>query len=98
MPPNSGMRLRNFFGPILLLAGLGSRLVGLALAVFMATAASTHVPNGFFMNWLGTLPAGTEGFEFHLLAIVVAVAVAVNGGGAFSLDRLLTRRLQGRGE
>ena len=83
--------LLEFFGPILLIAGAATRLAGIALAVFMATAASTHVANGFFMNWFGTLPAGTEGFEYHLLAIALAVAVSVNGGGAFSLDRLLTR-------
>jgi len=78
--------------PALLIAGLGSRLWGAALAVFMATAASTHVPNGFFMNWFGTLPAGSEGFEYHLLAIVLAIAIAVNGGGALSLDRILAAR------
>ena len=84
--------LLEFFGPILLIAGLGSRLVGAALAVFMATAASTHLANGFFMNWTGALPAGTEGFEYHLLAIALAIAVAVNGGGAYSADRLLSPR------
>ena len=81
--------LLEFFGPLLLLAGLASRLVGLALAVFMAAAGSTHIANGFFMNWLGNLPAGVEGFEYHLLAVAIGIAVAVNGGGAYSLDRLL---------
>ena len=83
--------LLEFFGPIALLVGVGSRLAGLSLGVFMAVAASTHVQNGFFMNWSGTMPAGVEGFEYHLLAIVIAVAVAVRGGGAFSVDRLLAR-------
>jgi putative oxidoreductase len=83
-----------FAGPLLLLAGIGSRPVGLALAVFMATAGSTHLGNGFFMNWLGNLPAGVEGFEYHILAAVIATAVAVNGGGAFSLDRVLDRSQQ----
>src|SRR5215203_551145 len=43
--------LLEFFGPLLLLAGIGSRLVAAALAVFMGCAGSTHVANGFFMNW-----------------------------------------------
>jgi putative oxidoreductase len=86
--------LLEFFGPILLIAGLASRLAAAGLAVFMAVAASTHLGHGFFMNWFGTLPAGAEGFEFHLLAIALAVAIAVNGSGACSLDRLLTRREQ----
>ncbi len=83
-----------FVGPALLVIGAGSRLWGAALAVFMATAASTHLPNGFFMNWLGTLPAGTEGFEYHLLAIAMAASIAINGGGSFSVDRLIARRLR----
>jgi len=85
--------LLEFFGPLLLLAGMGSRLVAVALAVFMAVAGSTHVANGFFMNWFGKLTAGT-GFEYHILVIAIATAIAVNGGGAYSLDRLIARRLR----
>jgi putative oxidoreductase len=81
--------LLEFIGPLLLLAGIGSRLVGLALAAFMTVAGSTHVANGFFMNWLGNLPAGVEGFEYHLLAVAIGIAIAVNGGGSYSVDRAL---------
>jgi putative oxidoreductase len=83
--------LLEFIGPLLLLAGVGSRLVGLALAIFMTTAGSTHIANGFFMNWLGNLPAGVEGFEYHILAVTIAITIAVNGGGAYSIDRVLDR-------
>lgn len=83
--------LLEFIGPLLLLAGIGSRLVALALGVFMATAGSTHVANGFFMNWLGNMPAGVEGFEYHILVVAIAFKVAVNGGGAYSIDRVLDR-------
>ena len=82
--------LLEFFGPLALIAGVASRLAGLSLAVFMGVAASTHLSNGFFMNWLGTMPAGTEGFEFHLLAIAMAIAVAIKGAGAWSVDQRLT--------
>jgi putative oxidoreductase len=85
--------LLEFVGPALLVVGIASRLWGAALALFMAMAASTHLANGFFMNWFGTLPAGSEGFEYHLLAIAMAVSIAVKGGGAFSLDRVVGRRL-----
>jgi putative oxidoreductase len=71
-----------FFGPILLLVGVASRATGLALAGFMTVAGSTHVPNGFFMNWVGTLRPGVEGFEYHVLAVALAIAIAVNGGGS----------------
>ena len=87
--------LLEFFGPLLLLAGIGGRIVAAALAVFMMTAASTHFANGFFMNWFGTLPAGVEGFEFHLLAVAMAVAIALGGSGSWSVDRRLTARVRG---
>ena len=83
--------LLEFFGPILLIAGAATRLVGGALAIFLATAASTHAANGFFMNWFGTMPAGTEGFEYHLLATALAVALAIRGGGALALDGVFAR-------
>jgi putative oxidoreductase len=78
--------------PLALIAGAGTRVAALILAGFMATAASTHAPNGFFMNWFGALPGGVEGFEYHLLAIGMAVAIAIRGGGPGSIDRLLSRR------
>src|SRR3954454_10237908 len=48
--------------PLLLLVGFGGRATAAALFAFMAFAASTHVPNGFFMNWFGKLTTGQEGF------------------------------------
>jgi putative oxidoreductase len=81
-----------FCGALLLIVGAATPVVGAALAIFMATAASTHAPNGFFMNWFATLPAGTEGFEYHLLAIAMCVALAIRGGGALALDRWITGR------
>ena len=80
-----------FLGPVALILGLGSRAAALAVALFMATAASTHAANGFFMNWFGALPAGVEGFEYHLLTIAMALTVAARGAGALSIDRWLMR-------
>lgn len=78
--------------PFALILGLGGRLAALGIVGLMAGAASTHTANGFFMNWFGTLPAGAEGFEYHLLAIGLGVVVAINGSGALSLDRWLATR------
>jgi putative oxidoreductase len=50
-----------------------------------------HVPNGFFMNWFGQ-QAG-EGFEYHLLAIGMAVALMITGGGRWSADSYLAEKL-----
>ena len=78
--------------PFALLLGLGGRLASLGMIGIMAGAISTHAPNGFFMNWFGALPAGTEGFEYHLLAIGLGAVVILNGSGALSVDRWLTGR------
>jgi putative oxidoreductase len=77
--------------PLALVLGLGSRLAAAGLFGLMLGAASTHVANGFFMNWFGGLPAGTEGFEYHLLVLALAAVIVVKGSGALSLDRRLAR-------
>ena len=83
-----GVVLLEFFGPLLLLAGLATRPVALAFAGIMVGAiASVHGSHGFFMNWSGA--AAGEGFEYHLLVIGMALALATLGGGRFSADRKL---------
>lgn len=84
--------LTEFFAPIALLVGVGGRVAALGITGLMVGAASTHLGNGFFMNWFGALPAGAEGFEYHLLVIAMALAVVFQGSGAWSVDRALARR------
>jgi putative oxidoreductase len=55
-------------------------------AVFMA-----HIGSGFFMNWRN-LPNQGHGFEYHILAIGLAVIVMLKGSGCFSFDRWLTKK------
>ena len=43
--------------------------------------------SGFFMNWTGQQKG--EGFEFHLLAIALAIVVLIKGSGAVSIDRAI---------
>ena len=78
--------------PVALLLGLGGRLAALGIAGIMLGAISTHFQNGFFMNWFGALPAGQEGFEYHLLVLALCAVVALKGSGPLSLDRWLSRR------
>jgi putative oxidoreductase len=75
--------------PVALLLGLGGRVAALGLVGLMLGALSTHAANGFFMNWFGALPAGQEGFEYHLVVIALAGTFVLQGSGACSLDRLL---------
>jgi putative oxidoreductase len=43
------------------------------------------------MNWTGAQKG--EGFEFHLLALAIAAFLMIRGGGAFSVDRAVSRAL-----
>ncbi len=80
-----------FLGGIGLILGLLGRVAAFGVAVNMAVAvALVHSGNGFFMNWAGNKRG--EGFEYHLLAIAISIAVMVRGSGALSIDRLLGRR------
>jgi putative oxidoreductase len=82
--------------PVALLVGLGGRVAALGLVGLMLGALSTHWSNGFFMNWFGSLPAGQEGYEYHILAMALASTVVLQGSGAWSLDRILGRRAAAR--
>lgn len=73
--------------PLFLVVGLGGRAAAAGLGAILAVAATTHLSNGFFMNWLGAKSG--EGFEYHLLGIALAIGIVVRGSGALSLDRAL---------
>jgi putative oxidoreductase len=81
-----------FAGSIGLILGLGTRIAAFGIASTMAVAiAAVHAQNGFFMNWSGK-QAG-EGFEYHLLAIGIALALILRGGGKLSVDRAIAGKL-----
>lgn len=75
-----------FAGSLGLIVGLFSRVAAFGIASVMVVAVATsHLGNGFFMNWYGSQKG--EGFEYHLLAIGLALIVMIKGGGKLSLDR-----------
>lgn len=77
-------------GALGLIFGFCTRLCALGIALVMGGAiAMVHWQHGFFMNWFGR-QAG-EGFEYHLLAIGLALALLVHGGGKWSLDQRIAR-------
>jgi putative oxidoreductase len=75
-------------GSIALLVGLLGRVAAAGIALIMLGAIFlVHVSHGFFMNWTGQ-QAG-EGFEYHLLALALALVVVIRGSGSCSIDRAL---------
>lgn len=77
-----------FLAPFALATGFLTRAAALGVgAIMVGAVATTHLPNGFFMNWTGA-QAG-EGFEYHLLVIGIVLALLVTGGGKWSVDRRL---------
>src|SRR6266436_6697871 len=78
-----------FAGAIGLITGFLSRVSAFGIAVTMLVATlMVHVSNGFFMNWAGNQKG--EGFEYHLLALGLALIVILAGGGKWSADSLFS--------
>jgi len=75
-----------FFGGLLLIAGLLVRPAALVLALTMLVAIVTvHLQNGLFMS--------NGGYEFGLALLAISVALMLRGAGSLSADRLLHRQL-----
>jgi len=78
-----------FFGGLGLILGFLTRIAAFGIAVNMVVAIlAVHSTFGFFMNWSGAQKG--EGYEYHLLAIAMALFLMIRGAGAFSLVRALT--------
>ncbi len=70
-----------FFGGILLILGLATRLVGIAVTIEMLVAVfRVHLKHGL---------AGQGGYDFPLLVCATAFSLIFFGAGSISLDWLL---------
>ncbi len=77
-------------GALGLIIGFCTRLCALGIAMVMGGAIFfVHAQHGFFMNWFGRQQG--EGFEYHLLAIGLALALICHGGGKWSFDQRIAR-------
>ena len=84
--------LAEFAGALGLITGFLTRVAAFGIASVMAVAIfAVHFQHGFFMNWNANQKG--EGFEYHLLALGIAVAIMIRGGGAFSIDRKVLEKL-----
>ena len=71
--------LIEFVGGIAIMLGLFTRFFAAAAAVEMAFIMMMYLPNGF--SWL------TRGYEYVLMWGLLCFAIALRGGGPYSLDR-----------
>lgn len=77
-----------FFGSIALLLGLFTRITATAITIlFLGIVFTSHIQNGFFMNWFGTQKG--EGCEYFLLFIAITVSLSITGAGKWSTDSLI---------
>jgi putative oxidoreductase len=82
-----------FFGGLGLILGLLARVAAFGIAANMMVAIlMVHLPNGPFMNWYGNQKG--EGYEYHLLALALAIPIIIRGAGALSVDGLLASKGQ----
>jgi len=89
MPLSVVGMLTEFLGSFALLVGFLTRPFALGLTIFMAVAIQkAHWEHGFF---LGRRPGEGNGIEFCLALFLMALALLIGGGGALSIDRLLSQ-------
>ena len=81
-----------FLGGIGLIVGFLGRVAAFGIFCNMTVAvALIHRHFGLFANWEGNQKG--EGFEYHLLAMVICLAIMIRGSGALSIDRSASREL-----
>jgi putative oxidoreductase len=82
--------LIEFFGAIALIFGFATRIVAVGIiSLFTGIVLTSHIQNGFFMNWSSNTKG--EGYEFHLLIIGIAIALLFSGAGKWSVDYAIHR-------
>jgi putative oxidoreductase len=74
-----------FVGGIALILGLFTRFWAAAAAIELAIISYLYLNNGF--SWLN------RGYEYSLMWGLICFAIALRGGGPYSLDRKLGKEL-----
>jgi putative oxidoreductase len=78
-----------FLGSLSLIFGFLGRVSALGyIGLMLGAIFMVHLPNGFFMNWMGSQKG--EGIEYHILVIGIALAILVKGSGSLSIDRSMS--------
>lgn len=78
--------LLEFFGGLMIAAGLLTRPLAVLFAGFMLVATfHVHGPNGFFWT--------KGGFEYPLLLLILSIAIAIRGGDRLSVDQAIGKEV-----
>lgn len=82
-----------FFAALFLIFGFLTRISALGIiALFAGIAFTAHGSSGFFMNW-GMEAGKSEGLEYFVLLIGLALISVTSGGGKASIDALITKKI-----
>ena len=83
--------LIEFFGSLFLIFGFLTRISAFGIiALFTGVVFTSHINNGFFMNW-GMEAAKGEGLEYFILLFGLAVISLIAGGGKASIDATISK-------
>lgn len=83
--------LIEFFGALMLISGFATRIASIGIIVnFLGVVISSHLSNGFFMNWY-MQPNKGEGLEYFILLFGLAITTLIVGGGKSSVDAVLSK-------
>ena len=89
--------LIEFFGALFVIFGFATRLATIGIfANFLGIVLTSHLYNGFFMNWYGQAGQG-EGLEYFILLFGLAIVTFISGGGKWSVDAALTNSTNTKG-
>ncbi len=79
--------LAEFFGGLMVLFGLFTRIGAAGIAVTMAVALFTvHLPQGFF------IAGGKVGFKYVFALLLMALYLVINGAGELSIDKYIREK------
>ena len=83
--------LIEFFGSLFLIFGFLTRISAFGMiALFIGVVFTSHINNGFFMNW-GMEAGKGEGLEYFILLFGLAIISLIAGGGKLSLDAAISK-------
>ena len=74
-------------GVILLIIGLGIRIISIPLMIVMLVAI-------FTVHWSHGFEAGNNGFEIPLYYIFMLFALLTHGAGKYSIDQIIAKKNQ----